>query len=169
MTFARSPVAASGQPFAGAAAALVALAVLAGTLAACTGAPKTPDGVPAVAPDAHTIPFDEPHEILTRDKAYVISWQPVGGAIPINGDFEVELFVTRNDEARTPVEGANVSMTCFMPEHGHGMLREPVTEELGGGHYRARGFLLHMDGYWTVSATVMVGGIAASADDELRL
>lgn len=145
--------------------ALPTLAILAAS--ACTGPEQKAD--PPVTPDAHSIPFDEPHEILTRDKTYVVSWQPVGGAIPINEDFEVDVFVTLNDDARTPVEGADVSMTCFMPDHGHGMLREPVSEELGDGRYRARGFLLHMDGYWTVSATVMVNGIAASADDELRL
>ena len=144
-----------------------ALAALFG--AACQAAPNAAGHVPTTLPDAHSIPFGAAHEIITRDGAYVIRWQPVGGTIPINGDFEVDLFVTLNDDAKTPVKGADVSMTCFMPEHGHGMLREPVSEELGGGHYRARGFLLHMDGYWTVSATVMVNGIAASADDELRL
>lgn len=147
------------------------MAAIALSGAACTGAPKaaSPNQPKAETPDRHTVAFGDSHEILTRDRAYVIRWQPVGGAIPINGDFEVDLFVTRNDEEKTPVEGASVSMTCFMPDHGHGMLREPVSEELGGGHYRAKGFLLHMDGYWKVSATVMVDGIAASADDELRL
>lgn len=150
---------------------IAAVAVIAVACAACTGAPRTapPSQPVAQAPDSHTIQFGVPHEIVTRDRAYLIRWEPVGGAIPINEDFEVDLFVTRNDEEKTPVEGASVSMTCFMPDHGHGMLREPVSEELGGGRYRAKGFLLHMDGFWTVSATVMVNGIAASADDELRL
>ncbi|MGK0484162.1 MAG: hypothetical protein ACJAQ3_004151, partial [Planctomycetota bacterium] len=31
------------------------------------------------------------------------------------------------------------------------------------------GFLLHMDGYWTVSVNLLVDGLAATADDELRL
>ena len=93
----------------------------------------------------------------------------MGGSIPINEGFEVEVFVTRNDEAKTPVTGAEVAMTCFMPDHGHGMLREPRSREIGDGRYLVQGFLLHMDGFWTVSATVVVDGLAATADDELNL
>ena len=81
----------------------------------------------------------------------------------------VDVSVTKDDEARTPVEGAIVAMSCFMPEHGHGMLREPGSEELGEGKYLVSGFLLHMDGYWTVSVNLLVDGLAATAEDELRL
>ena len=123
----------------------------------------------AAMPDAHVIHLDGPRELVTRDGAFLITWMPIDGAIPINDHFEVDLTLTRNDEARTPVPGATVSMTCFMPEHGHGMLREPRSEDLGDGHYRIRGFLLHMDGYWTVSITVVVDRLAATADDELNL
>ncbi len=121
------------------------------------------------AADAHVIHLDGPRELVTRDGAFIVTWMPIDGAIPINDHFEVDLTLTRNDEARTPVPGATVSMTCFMPEHGHGMLREPRSEDLGGGHYRIRGFLLHMDGHWTVSITIVVDRLAATADDELNL
>ena len=91
------------------------------------------------------------------------------GRESINEGFEVVVFIERNDEARTPVTGAEVAMTCYMPEHGHGMLREPRSMEIGKGRYLVQGFLLHMVGFWTVSATVVVDGLAATADDELHL
>lgn len=120
-------------------------------------------------PDAHEFKLDEPRSLVTRDSAFLITWFPENGVVPINDHFSVDVTLTRNDEARTPVTGASVTMSCFMPEHGHGMLREPRSEEIGDGKYRVNGFLLHMDGYWTVSVNVLVEGLAASAGDELRL
>jgi hypothetical protein len=146
---------------------------LALALTACGG-----DGPPAsvaeprvevTEPDAYEFKLDAPREIVTRDDAFRVTWFPEGGVVPINEHFVVDVTLTKNDAARTPVEGADVTMSCFMPEHGHGMLREPRSEELGKGQYQVKGFLLHMDGYWTVSVNVLVDGLAATAEDELRL
>lgn len=120
-------------------------------------------------PDAYEFTLDAPREIVTRDGAFRVTWFPEDGRIPINEHFSVDVTLTRNDETRTPVEGASVTISCFMPEHGHGMLREPRSEEIGEGKYRVNGFLLHMDGYWTVSVNLLVDGLAATAEDELRL
>lgn len=154
------------RPGARAAALLVCAA-----LAACGGSGEEagPAEQGTQEPDAHAIPFGDARTIVTRDGQYQLTWSPVGGSIPINEGFEVEVLVTRNDEAKTPVTGAEVAMTCFMPDHGHGMLREPRSHEIGDGRYLVQGFLLHMDGFWTVSATVVVDGLAATADDELNL
>ena len=124
---------------------------------------------PTHAADVHELAIETPRELVTRDGLYVVTWVPVDGAVPVNDHFEVDVTVARNDDARTPVEGAAVAMTCYMPDHGHGMLREPKSEELGGGRYRVRGFLLHMGGYWTVSVSAVVDGVASTADDELNL
>ncbi|MEM9383399.1 MAG: FixH family protein [Planctomycetota bacterium] len=138
--------------------------------AACS-APDAADPTPelAPAPDAHAFPFETPRELVTRDGAYLVTWSPAGASIPINDPFEVDVQVERNDESRAPVTGAEVVMTCYMPDHGHGMLREPRSEELGEGRYRVRGLLLHMDGFWTVSISIVEGGLSSTADDELRL
>ncbi len=128
-----------------------------------------PSAPPVSEPDAYEFKLEAPREIVTRDNAFRVVWFPEGGVVPINEHFVVDVKLTKNDEARTPVEGAEVSMSCFMPEHGHGMLREPRSEEVGGGDYQVKGFLLHMDGYWTVSVNVLVDGLAATAEDELRL
>lgn len=148
--------------------ALALLTPLTGWIASCAGEPIAPDGPPRAA-DANVHDFGDAREIETRDGAYVISWRPVDGEIPINEGFEVEVRLARNDAARTPVAGAQISMTCFMPDHGHGMLREPRSREIGGGEYLVEGLLLHMDGFWTVAITALEDSIASTADDELRL
>ena len=56
------------------------------------------------------------------------------------------------------VEDAVVSMTCFMPDHGHGMLREPRTEPLGTRAYRVRGLLLPMGGDWPIAISAPTDG-----------
>lgn len=145
----------------------IAALLAAAAIAACDGSEAKPP-LPK-RPDTHAVPFGDARTLVTRDGRYRLTWSPVGGAIPINEGFEVEVLVTRNDDAGTPVTGAEVAMTCFMPDHGHGMLREPRSTEIGDGRYLVRGFLLHMDGFWTVSATVVVEGLAATADDELHL
>ncbi len=144
-------------------AALLAVAAA----AACDGSEAKPS-LPE-RPDAHAVPFGEARTLVTRDGQYRLTWFPVGGAVPINEGFEVEVFIEHNDEAGTPVTGAEVAMTCYMPEHGHGMLRQPRSMEIGKGRYLVQGFLLHMAGFWTISATVVVDGLAATADDELHL
>lgn len=140
--------------------------VAAGPSGAAAGIDKAPR---VTEPDAYEFRLESPRELITRDNAFRVVWFPSEGRIPINEHFTVDVTVTKNDEARTPVEGALVTMSCFMPEHGHGMLREPRSDELGEGKYRVNGFLLHMDGYWTVSVNLLVDGLAATADDELRL
>ena len=130
-------------------------------------AAKPPVGT--TEPDAYEFQFGAPREIVTRDDAFRVTWYPAEGRVPINEHFAVDVTLVRNDRARTPVEGATVTISCFMPDHGHGMLREPRSEDLGDGKYRVNGFLLHMDGYWTVSVNLLVDGLAATAEDELRL
>ena len=148
--------------------ALAILTPLAAWVASCAGAPTSGD-MPVAAADANAYEFGEARTIETRDGAYLMTWRPKGGVIPINEGFEVGVDLTLNNAERTPVTGAEIAMTCFMPDHGHGMLREPRSQEIGGGTYLVEGMLLHMDGYWTVAITALVDAIASTADDELRL
>ena len=130
-------------------------------------APAEPTG--PVVPDRHVLRIEAPRELTTRDGLYRVRWAPVGGEVPVNEHFEAHVDVLSVANG-APVAGARVAMDCFMPDHCHGMLREPRSEEVGGGRYLVRGLLLHMDGYWTVSITVVgADGLAATADDELTL
>jgi len=123
-------------------------------------------------PAPHILQVPAPRELTTRDGRFQISWAPVGGEVPVNEHFEAEVTVRRAASAGAEgelVEDAVVSMTCFMPDHGHGMLREPRTEPLATGTYRIRGLLLHMGGDWSISISASIDGLASTADDSISL
>ncbi len=139
-------------------------------LAACgSDAPAPAAPPPVTAPARAGIAFTEPRVAVTRDGLYRVSWAPIGGFVPVNEHFELEVSVTKNDAARTPVDSGAVVVDCQMPDHGHGMLREPRSEALGGGKHKVRGLLLHMGGHWTVALSVLVDGVASTADDSIDL
>lgn len=147
-------------------------------LVSCTGGQgdPAPGGAGAnsasLQPAPHALQVPGPRELTTRDGLLLISWVPVGGAVPVNEHFEADVTVRRAPSGGAEgalIEDAVVSMTCFMPDHGHGMLREPKTEPLGAGVYRVRGLLLHMGGDWSVSISASIDGLASTADDSISL
>ena len=81
--------------------------------------------------------------------------------------FEIEVRVTSSTGA--PVEDAQVSARCNMPEHGHGMNVIPRGRELGQGLYRVEGMLLHMRGRWVLGIDVILDGLGETADFEILL
>lgn len=92
--------------------------------------------------------LDDPPERVHRASSegyevrfYFIPAEPRTGEL-----FEVAGRVCRTDGL--PFEG-NVSIDSTMPMHGHGMNYRPrVDTAKGGGHFRATGFALHMQGQW---------------------
>lgn len=96
-----------------------------------------------------------------------MGWRVVGDSIPLNEHFEIEVRVTTSTGA--PVEDAQVSARCTMPEHGHGMNVMPRGRELGLGLYRVEGMLLHMRGRWVLGIDVILDGLAETADFEILL
>lgn len=81
----------------------------------------------------------------------LLSAQP---APPEKGDnvWTVEL----DDDTGKPIDGASVSMTPFMPDHGHGSAKTPVATPTGEpGKYKIDQIYLPMAGYWEM--TVHVG------------
>jgi hypothetical protein len=90
---------------------------------------------------------------------YRVTWRTADGApIPNNEPFRIDVRVAAKDGS--PVTGAQVVFQGDMPGHGHGMLREPRTTEVGDGRYRIDGVLLHMAGRWVVHLDVIEGGRA---------
>ena len=152
---------------------------LAGLLAvlACTCAGPAPrDGhaqrarsAASTVPEASTAPDSDPRwrELATSNGDYRIEWCPEPDPIPLNESFE--LLVRLRDREGELVRGAIVVVRGFMPGHGHGMLRDPRSEELGDGLYRVRGMLLHMTGHWEIRLDVIVGGRASSTSFDLEL
>lgn len=63
--------------------------------------------------------------------------------------------------ADRPVDDAKLTVTPFMPAHGHGSGIDPVVTSLGGGRYRMANVYFMMPGTWTLTVRVERPGAAA--------
>lgn len=70
------------------------------------------------------------------------------------GRNEIDLHVT--DDKGADVEGAQVEITPWMPEHDHGALWPPTVVEKGKGLYRAV-IPLTMAGHWELRVRIQKG------------
>ena len=150
----------------GAASRAIALA----TLVACS-APRPPvEAAPAAAADRVEEASHRPirHAVASGGRS-VVAYHPDPDPIPLNEPFEVELRIAHAADPARPVEGAQVYVTGWMPDHEHGMATLPETTELGGGTYRARGLLFHMPGDWELRVDVVVEREPERATFEVRL
>ncbi len=123
---------------------IAALAVL----SACRAEDAAGGGTPAPESGsgaAAGVPEDDWREAASPDGTYRLAWRTPNGEIPKNEEFTLELLLERKGE---PASGAALSVRGWMPDHQHGMARQPRVSELGGGRYRVDGMLLHMRGHW---------------------
>jgi hypothetical protein len=65
------------------------------------------------------------------------------------------------DAAGKPVDGATLSVTPFMPDHGHGSSVKPTVTPMGGGTYDVANVYLPMPGLWRLTVTVQMPNVAA--------
>ncbi len=145
------------------------------------GAPATPEATevePEVQPEpAGDVPERAPWEqegvrtAVSRAGTYTVHWRPVGGPVPKNEHFELDVWVFENvaGEEPRPVTGAIVAVDAWMPDHGHGMIRRPRSTDNGDGSYRVRGMLFHMGGHWEVYVDLIVNHLSERAEYTLDL
>jgi len=81
------------------------------------------------------------------------------GQLLKNGRNEVDLYIT--DDKGMSVEGANIEITPWMPEHGHGTMWPPTVTEQGKGLYRVV-IALMMTGHWELKIKIRKGDIGDS-------
>jgi hypothetical protein len=119
--------------------------------------------VPAGMPD-----FDDPAwtRVPSRAGQYLVCWRSLAGGVPRNQDFDMEVWVLRDG---APATTASLSVNAWMPDHGHGMLRQPRAEPRGDGSFLVEGMLLHMRGHWTLLFDVLEGTLAETAEHGLDL
>jgi hypothetical protein len=104
--------------------------------------------------------------VPSRGGKYLVCWRSLAGRVPRNEDFELEVWVLRDG---MPVRGAYLGVSAWMPDHGHGMLRQPRAEEREDGSYRIAGMLLHMRGRWQLFFEVLEGTLSETAECALDL
>ena len=74
---------------------------------------------------------------------------------PIKGTNTLTVEVT--DSSGAPVDGAKITVTPFMPDHGHGSSVAPQVAASGGGKYVVSDVYLVMAGLWRVTVSVQAG------------
>jgi hypothetical protein len=75
---------------------------------------------------------------------------------PEKGTNSMTFAVT--DGSGAPVDGATVTVTPFMPDHGHGSAVVPTVTPSGGGKYAVTNIYLAMAGLWRLTVTVQPNG-----------
>lgn len=95
-----------------------------------------------------------------------LAWRPLEGVIPRNQDFALEVRLSGRDG---PLAGAPIHVRGWMPEHGHGLIRQPLVLDRGDGTYLVEGVLLHMRGAWQLTFDVLIGAETRVFTFELEL
>ncbi len=111
--------------------------------------------------------------LVSNDGAYFVTYTSEPAVIPQNEPFAVEVRVFLDEAHTRPAPGIELALDARMPQHGHGMRREPRVERLGEGHYHVDGIQFHMPGLDEVFACGTEGYYlilqlqqAASGDEE---
>lgn len=94
---------------------------------------------------------------LTRssDKGGFVLELALSGDTLKNGLNAMEL--TLRDPAGKAVEGAEITVTPWMPVMGHGVWEKPVVTERGGGKYQVGNVAIIMGGLWELRVAVAKG------------
>ena len=120
----------------------------------------------AVAPPASPQPTPRVLEVESNDGTYLVSYRIVPEDFEVGDLFGVEVEVRRADGE--PVT-ASLAVDARMPEHGHGMNREPLVEAGGEGRFSATNLMFHMPGYWELYLDLTRGAVTERAQAPLEL
>ncbi len=102
----------------------------------------------------------------TEDGLCDVAWRADAGEVPRNVAFGLEVWLLRDGQ---PLAGPRLELRARMPEHGHGLVREPTVTDQGHGRYRVDNLLLHMRGLWQLDFAVTEGLVGDRARFELTL
>jgi cytochrome c peroxidase len=123
--------------------------------------------IPAAAVASPSTAPSAARRSLSSGGRFEVEWTAEPG-IAFDVPFELACEV-RSAEGGAPVDGVQLQFTGWMPSHQHGMARESRTEALGGGRYRVRGLLFHMEGHWQLFADLGFEGTFERATFDIVL
>lgn len=143
------------------------------------GAPEAPrpfaSGAPAIAEGPAVLSADgwrgRTVAGVSNAGTYRVHYRTKAGAIERGTPFGLEVWVVDPETGR-PRADVTLSVDAAMPEHEHGMNREPrVTPagRSGTGAFEVEGMLFHMLGRWELYLDVTHGAITERTQFEVRL
>lgn len=100
---------------------------------------------------------------VSDDGAFYLMYSSDPDPIPFNEPFTLYWMVHDGTDHSLMFDDASLELAVNMPEHGHGMNTEPniVMDEFGT--FAVEGFLFHMRGWWTITATGTRDGVTDSS------
>jgi hypothetical protein len=102
----------------------------------------------------------------SRGGKYTVAWRALGGKVPKNEPFELEVWLYADNR---PLPGVTLVASGWMPDHGHGMVRVPLVQDEGDGSYRVSGMLFHMRGHWKLNFDVVENSYSERAEFALDI
>jgi hypothetical protein len=139
------------------------------------GMPETPSGMTPVpeesAPPANPPPppGDGVEEVASNAGNFLVRFRPAPAPVPENEPFGLEVWVLEPGPEPRLAAGVELAVDAGMPEHGHGMNREPKVKRLGPGHFAVTGMLFHMPGDWELYFDITRGALTERAQVGLSL
>jgi len=120
----------------------------------------------AAAPVATSQPAVRETRVVSNDSTYAVTYSVLTEEVEMAELFSIRLRVERLDgEPGRP----ELAVDARMPEHGHGMNREPRVERLEDGSFEATNLLFHMPGYWEVYLDLTEGALTERAQFSIEL
>jgi hypothetical protein len=102
----------------------------------------------------------------SNDGTFVLRYSSEPETIPWGERFSIDVSVARADGE--PLQ-ATLAVDARMPDHGHGMNREPKLERLNGSSWRVTNLLFHMPGYWEVYFDLTRGAVTERAQFSVEI
>ncbi len=131
-----------------------------------TSAATTPAGTQLIEAAARVTDPRPRRSARSDGGRFEVEWSAEPGIV-FNEPFELDCLVRL--ASGEPADGVQLSASAWMPAHRHGTVRQTRTEALGGGRYRVRGLLLHMDGHWQLFVDLGLDGKFERASFDLLL
>lgn len=139
----------------------------------CACAPRADEhNAPHVAQQAAAKPTAPPADAkqsLSNAGAYLVSYVTEPSPIPLNEAFAIRFWVEPMMADHSAVDELEVAVDARMPEHHHGMYRQPKVKSLGDGAFEATGMLFHMPGYWELYFDITHAGVTERAQFPIEI
>ncbi len=95
---------------------------------------------------------------LSSGENFQITYVPTPDPIPLEEYFDVLVTVSQANSPLQLISPDELSVTAWMPGHGHGMNAEPTIEELSEGRYQATAMHFMMEHHWQIWVDTVQNG-----------
>jgi hypothetical protein len=114
-------------------------------------------------------PWKGAERIESNGGGYVLFVRPSLEPLPQNEVFGLAVWVFDPAQLEAPLGDVELVADAGMPEHGHGMSREPQVARREDGGFDVSGMLFHMGGTWELYLDVTRGALTERTQRTVEL